>query len=203
MPVITAYPTTVSVVSDAGTIDWDNVNNVLSLNGSFATATAVVPHSATITSHAIKATGFDFSAINDSDVINSITLILNRKSDRNFTNQTLAYLVGLGSITSLFNEDLPAYWTDTLTAENLVKTLSLPTVTVLKDATSGVSVATTYYDADSATVIASVDAIRLAVDYTTASRSAGNYSGKVGLRSLYSGRVGLREYMAGKVRLRG
>lgn len=203
MPTITAYPTTVTVLSDAGTSDWTNVNNALALDGVFTTSAAVVPHSTTITSHAIKAVGFDLSAINDSDTINSVSLILNRKSDRNLTNQTLAYLVENGTITSLFNESVPAYWTDTLTAETLTKTTSLPTVTVLQSATSGLTVATTFYDADSQTVTASIDSIALSVNYTTASRSAGNYSGKAGLRPIYSGKVGLREYMAGKARLRG
>lgn len=168
MPIITASPTVASVASDAGTIDWNNVSNVLAEDTVCATGSGVIPHLTTVTSKAIKATGFDFSAIADSDTINSITLELVRKADRAFTCLTIFYLIESGTVTAVATNGI-AYWTDTLTEETIARTATLPSAATLKASTSGVAVVATFFDSDDETVTAYIDAIRLAVDYTPAS----------------------------------
>ena len=202
MPTVTASPTAVSIIPDAGTVTWDNVNNALLSDGAFTTATASVPHLTTITSKAIKAVGFDFSEIGGSDTINSITVVLKRKSDRAFTNATVAYLVESGTVTGIFNESLSPYWGTISSEERLTKTLSLPSASVLKDSTSGIAISTTYYDADGADVTASIDSIQLEVSYASVTRESVSFSGLVGLSPLFLGSVGLRPYILGRVGLK-
>jgi len=196
MPTITASPTTVSVASDSGTVDWSGVNETLVEDTVCATGSAVVPHLATITSKAIKATGFDFSALDDSDVINSISLEVVRKSDRTFTNLTIFYLIEMGVVTGTAANGV-SYWTESLLEETITRTINLPTAATIKNSTSGVAVVSTFFDSDGATVTASIDAIRLVVDYTDASRERTSLSGVVGFRPLLGGIVGLRSLLSG------
>lgn len=198
MATVTASPTVVVVDPDSGTVDWNNVSRVLVEDASSATAVGVVPTPGNIVSHGIRATGFDFSAINDSDIINSITLEVVRKADRDFTVGTIAYIVELGVITTTF-PGFSAYWTSTLTPESLTKSTSLPFAATLKASTSGVVVVAFYGDGGGDTVTASIDAIRLTVDYTSAAREVVSFSGAAGLRLLLAGVVGLRPLLSGNV----
>jgi hypothetical protein len=169
MPTIIRSPT--AVVVDplvAGDCDWNNVNRILLEDGTCASSSVNVPHVTTRTSKLIRATGYDFSVINNSDVINSITLLLDRKADRALTVATIAYLINAGTVDGILS-GLSQYWTDTLVEESnlTVSVGNLPSAVTLKNSLSGVAVAATFYDGDNTLVTAFINKIRLAVNYTS------------------------------------
>jgi len=175
MATVTARPTAVVVMPDAGTIDWVNASNSLTENGVFAVASAVTPdhEEDAIVTHALKFTGFntDLSVIPDGSTINSWKYRLKRKSsEASGVHYSLIYRVESGSLVHPFI--VPPVWGTDLEWEEQTTTTSMPTAAVIKAADLGLALVVEFYGGDGVTSTdASIDAVEIVIDYTAPANS--------------------------------
>lgn len=169
MTILTCLPISVTVVPDAGTIDWSNASNALTENGLFAVASGVAPDhdQPAANTHALKFI-FDTSEIPDGATINSWRHRLKRKSsDASGVHYANVSRLEAGAIVHPFQ--VQPVWGTSLAWETDISTLAMPTASVLKASNSGLIVSVEFYGGDGVSIVdASIDAIESVIDYTAA-----------------------------------
>lgn len=162
----TSRGTVAVVVPDAGTVDINDVNNILLEDGNFLTAVSVAPEEIElpIVTHMVKVTGFDSSDVPDEAELVSVEFRLKRKADVPGVAYTLVYMLIDGNPTTSFIIQ-PGYG-ETLAFETDEKTTSLPTIAKLKESDSGFGIVIEFYGGDGITpVTASIDYIERTINF--------------------------------------
>lgn len=169
MPTVTASPTIVSTTPNSGTLTITNPSNVVSANGVFASVSSVAPdHEFTpVISHAILATGFDFSTVPDSATLTGITYEGKVQASELEIVYSVIYMIENGVLTHGFT--VQPNWTETLAYESSTLVTSLPSVAVLKASNFGLAMQIGFFGGDGVTSIdALVDHIRCTATYSEA-----------------------------------